>query len=138
MAPTLQLKQLEQLPLTAEPSAASRELRRANVLLQLGVPTLAIGATTLAVWSALGRPNEPRNANYGCGGWYTPAIVGPLATLGLAATVYGALHRRRLRRAGAKPAPYREPWRILGVIVWTAAFAVGASYVTAQESICST
>jgi hypothetical protein len=138
LPPTLQVPRIEQAAPPPEPSRESRELRRANLLLQLGVPTLVIGATNLAFWTALGRPNEGGNAGYGCGGWYTPAIVAPITALGLAATVHGAIHRRRLRRAGVESAPFNKPLRVLGVVAWSAAFGLGASFVAATESICNT
>jgi hypothetical protein len=136
--PSLQVGQLGKPAILSEPSPASRKLRRADLLLQLGIPTLVIGSTTLAVWTALGRPNEDHNADYGCGGWYTPAIVGPITALALAATIYGAVTRRRLKRAGVESAPFNMPLRVFGVLTWSAGFAVGASFVAAQESICST
>ena len=64
--------------------------------------------------------------------------TGFITALGLAATVYGALHRRRLGRAGVESAPFNRPLRVLGVVAWSAAFALGASFLAASESICNT
>ena len=133
---SLQVGQIGKPAILNEPSPESRELRRANLLVQLGAPTLVIGTSTLAFWTALGRPNEDHNASYGCGGWYTPAIVGPITALALAATIYGAVRRRRLKRV--ESAPFNMPLRVFGVLTWSAGFAVGASFVAARESICNT
>jgi hypothetical protein len=116
----------------------AKQLRRANTLLGMGAPTLLLSSVALTMWARHGRPDDPYNKSYGCGGVGTPAVVIPVASLALAATLYGIVKGTKLRRAHVHPFPKGRAERAVGGTLWVAAFGAAASFAVFGDLFCST
>ena len=117
----------------------SLALRRAEVLVRLGVPTTVLGASALAFWFYEGAPwTKGQWADrYGCGGYRTLGVTIPLIGIGLVSTVVGAVRMPLLRRAGVKPAPSSRAARIIGISLWTLGSAAAGAVSLFADNWCN-